>query len=68
MNFVITPDQEKKYRAFEAGHVKNCQRCSRRTTIGDCEHFEILPTGIGDFISVHWPCGAKLDLNDYDSF
>jgi hypothetical protein len=53
-------NEEAKFKAWEKEHKKKCKL--RPGTCGDLYSFNICPSGIGDFISVHCPCGAQADL------
>lgn len=68
--FTITDEQVDKIKVWKAAHMSpDGEKCILRPgSIGDLEHYRICPTGVGDFISVHCPCGNELDLNDYGSF
>ena len=58
--FELEPDEKKKYDAWKLEHQKVC--ALRGGTCGDLYSFSLCPSGIGIFISVHCPCGAKCEL------
>lgn len=64
--FTITDEQQDKFVKWKNEHQMTCKR--RPGAVGDLFQVHFTPSGVGDFVSVHCPCGAELDLNDYDSF
>lgn len=63
--FTIDDKQEAMVKAWLHNH--DCGYVPA-ATMGDFEQYHFTPSGIGTFVHVHCPCGAELDLNDYDSF
>jgi hypothetical protein len=57
-------DEKKRFEAWKIEHYKICTL--RPGTCGDLYHFRVCPSGIGTFLSVKCPCGAKEDLNGDD--
>ena len=58
--FELEPDEKEKMEAWKLEHKKTC--FLKPGTCGDLYSFDLCPSGIGIFISVHCPCGAECDL------